>query len=1008
MAGIVQMVRGLPKNGIALCLVALLSVSQCLRSVVAQESPASQLLAVDLLTTGERHRIVLHLNQMAPYKVTPARKGQPLTIELVGCAASDSLEPKPATNALVRGVKVESGDGQTLLTFDLTTYELDLLDYTHQSEGLIIIDLRPRPGARTVPPTPAVVTPKTPAPTPRVSVSLPAQTPQRTQPPVTPSPTALVLALPSAKRATPSPAPRSVPSPEPTARPVALATPRPPVTPATAPDSQAMPTPIAGKRPTEIALPVGGGRKAPAGKENEIEFFGLFPSYLTTGTMESLFFSRMEFPQDATLLEDLRSAYFDEKVQDVYTLGARRGLLQRQPRESLEALVYLMAECYFRETLARWNSLSRIPADFPAAINHYEQATRYAPDSPLRPLGDYRLSQLYGLLGGDDRLKSQILLRKLADNKSLPSIQSSILYDLGYNLSLQLHDEHPLDTQHLDIAQKAFDEFLRQFPGDERTPLVLFLLGEIQYRRGNYARALDLMETATATNPRGRDMVWPVAMRAHMALAAQRTSTTLVNLATPSTRVDHTFREYLEESNDMATLMEYAKLLADAGNRKDAIRIYNRVAEMGKPREPIRVRRDPLMPVISEPKAEQTTAQRDNLYAARLAITRYALRDLQQTGQLAPDIPYDDYQEPIKALDSLLQDAYRLGQESELLREKALHLLALGKNDPARNAEALEMILPLLQPGKLPAQYARELRDTVWNIIPEVMAGYHRNGEDWLALRAFMTFREFLKDHPRRKEILLTCARIFLDANLRDHAAEVLDAMGPFEELTPEEQAGVQHLRRELLLDPKNPESLKAHAPALLGPGYDDATKARVLNLLGPVYAEENQHAYAAQVYLQGAALPGLPWQDRIEFYAKAASEYESALMYDKAFTIHLASIRALEEAGVATAASEEWVGNALMGMGENAQRIQDYDKAAKSYEQYLNTYPTGENAESARYQLGKVYEASGDKAKALEQYDTLSRTGKKESFWTRMARQSADVLRLQETAAGSVAPKTN
>jgi hypothetical protein len=255
------MVRGLPKNGIALCLVALLSVSQCLRSVVAQESPASQLLAVDLLTTGERHRIVLHLNQMAPYKVTPARKGQPLTIELVGCAASDSLEPKPATNALVRGVKVESGDGQTLLTFDLTTYELDLLDYTHQSEGLIIIDLRPRPGARTVPPTPAVVTPKTPAPTPRVSVSLPAQTPQRTQPPVTPSPTALVLALPSAKRATPSPAPRSVPSPEPTARPVALATPRPPVTPATAPDSQAMPTPIAGKRPTEIALPWEGAER---------------------------------------------------------------------------------------------------------------------------------------------------------------------------------------------------------------------------------------------------------------------------------------------------------------------------------------------------------------------------------------------------------------------------------------------------------------------------------------------------------------------------------------------------------------------------------------------------------------------------------------------------------------------------------------------------------------------------------------------------------------------------
>ncbi|HNY27615.1 MAG TPA: tetratricopeptide repeat protein, partial [Candidatus Sumerlaeota bacterium] len=532
--------------------------------------------------------------------------------------------------------------------------------------------------------------------------------------------------------------------------------------------------------------------------------------------------------------------------------------------------------------------------------------------------------------------------------------------------------------------------------------LVLFLQGEIQYRRGNYARALDLMETATATSSRGSNTVWPVVMRGHMALAAQRTSTTLINLANPSTRLDNTFRSYLEDCNDMDSLMEYAKILTDAGNRKDAIRIYNRVAEMGKPREPIKVRRDPLLPVISEPKVEPTTTQRDKVYAARLAIARYALRDLQQTGKLLPDVPYEDYQEPLKTFDSLLENVFRIGQEAELLRDKALLLLALGKSDPARNAEALELILPLLQPGKLPAHYAQELRDTVWNIIPDVMTGYHQNGEDWLALRAYLTFHDFLKDHPRRKEIQLTCARIFLDANLRKHAGEVLDEMGPLEQLTPEEQEGVKYLRRELLLDPKNPESLKANAPTLLGPGYDDATKARVLTLLGPVYANENQHAYAAQVYLQGASLQGIPWKDRIEFYTKAATEYESALMYDKAFTMYLASIRALEEAGVATAASEEWVGNALMGMGENAQRIQDFAKAAKSYEQYLNNYPNGENAESARYQLGKVYEASGQKAKALEQYDTLAKTGKKESFWTRMAKQSADILRLQENTGGA------
>ncbi len=997
-------------------MVTLLGAWLCLQPGVAQETSVRQLLAIDLLTTGDRNRIVLHLDQMTPYTVTPVRKGQPLKIELVGCEAPSSLKPKPATNALVRGFQMQTEEGITTLTFDLATHELDSLDYTLQREGMIIVQLTPRAGARTTTPEPAPAVQKTPLPTPRVPVSTP--TPERVRTPEARPQATLPLALPREKQPTATPAPTPLPvierpvppTPRPTARPAVPVEPtRSPVERAAPQGGKGAPEPLDGRKSSGFALPASNSKTPLAlkGTGSGIEFMGAFPYYPTTNTMENLFFSQLDFPGDEALKEELRDAYLKEKVQDVYTLCARRGLSQRQPKASLDVLVYLMAECYFRETMARWNSLSRVPADFPAAIDHYEQATRYAPDSPLRPLGDYRLSQLYGLLGGDDRLKSQILLQKLANNKSLPSIQSSILYDLGYDLSLKLHEEHPLITEHLDIAQKAFDEFLRQYPGDQRTPLVLFLQGEIQYRRGNYTRALDLMETATATNPRGRDAVWPVAMRGHMALAAQRTSTTLVNLANPSTRIDNIFRGYLEDSNDMDTLMEYAKLLADAGNRKDAIRIYNRVAEMGKPREPIRVRKDPLMPVISEPKVEQTSAQRDKVYAARLAITRYALRDLQQTGKLAPDVPYEDYQEPIKALDSLLQDVYKLGQESELLRDKALHLLALGKSDPARNAEALEMILPLLQPGRLPAHYAQELRDTVWNIIPEVMEGYHQNGEDWLALRAFMTFRDFLKDHPRRKEILLTCARIFLDANLRQHAGEVLDEMGPLEQLTPEEQEGVKHLRRELLLDPKNPESLKANAPALLGPGYDDATKARVLTLLGPVYADENQHAYAAQVYLQGASLQGLPWKDRIEFYAKAASEYENALMYDKAFTMHLASIRALEEAGVATAAAEEWIGNALMGMGENAQRIQDYAKAAKSYEQYLNTYPTGESAEPARYQLGKVYEASGDKAKALEQYETLAKTGKKESFWTRMAKQSADILRLQD-GAGAEPSKTN
>ncbi|HNY28849.1 MAG TPA: hypothetical protein PKH31_15860, partial [Candidatus Sumerlaeota bacterium] len=454
------MVRELQKTGVGVCVAALLGVWLCLRPGAAQEPRPRQLLAIDLLATGDRNRIVLQVDQMVPYTVTPVRKGQPLKIELVGCEAPSSLKPKPASNALVQGVQVQTAEGRTTLTFDLKTDDFETLDYTLQSEGRIIVDLKPRPGARTATPEPASGASKTPAPTPRVSLpTLPTPTPQRTR---TPEPTpavALPLALPRTKQPIPTPAPIPVRSPSPTPkateRPVArVETPQPSEVIPTPAAPKGIPTPVATRKPVRVALPAETSKKtsAPKGTGTEIEFFGLFPGYPTTNTLENLVFSRLDFPEDPGLKDELRNASLNEKVQDVYTLGARRGLLQHQPRTSLEALVYLMAECYFRETMARWNSSSRIPADFPAAVDHYEQAIRYAPDSPLRPLGDYRLSQLYGLQGGDDRLKSQILLQKLAANKSLPSIQSSILYDLGNNLSLQLHDEHPTITEHLDIA----------------------------------------------------------------------------------------------------------------------------------------------------------------------------------------------------------------------------------------------------------------------------------------------------------------------------------------------------------------------------------------------------------------------------------------------------------------------------------------------------------------------------------------------------------------------------
>ena len=218
-------------------------------------------------------------------------------------------------------------------------------------------------------------------------------------------------------------------------------------------------------------------------------------------------------------------------------------------------------------------------------------------------------------------------------------------------------------------------------------------------------------------------------------------------------------------------------------------------------------------------------------------------------------------------------------------------------------------------------------------------------------------------------------------------------------------------LRRELLLDPANPEELKRDGPSLLESETDDAARARILRLLARTYSGEGDHSDAARFDRQAAALKGLSLADRIAFFLEASHEYEAGMVYSKAVETYYQAIYAVEEAGVAPVEAHDWYAPALVGMAQNFQRLGDYGQASRACIQYLKYYPDGAQADLVRYTLGQSYEqravagapaveVRAMRTKAIEQYDTLAKVesgATSRTFWQNVGQQSADQLRWEQ-----------
>ncbi|MFW6286771.1 MAG: tetratricopeptide repeat protein, partial [Candidatus Sumerlaeota bacterium] len=500
------------------------------------------------------------------------------------------------------------------------------------------------------------------------------------------------------------------------------------------------------------------------------------------------------------------------------------------------------------------------------------------------------------------------------------------------------------------------------FPGIVLNDEAKLHLGDVYYHYGDYFNTYKYIAEAMSGRPVGSGSD----IHAHWSLAAHWLGKT--DLVRPTTPGDRNFERYIKGSLDPDVRMQYAKLLADGQDHRAAMLEYNRVATGG----------------IMNPSAEQ-------VFQARLALTRYALEDLREGG-LDPSIPYDDYMEPFRTLEDLYENTFDLERRTELLLEQARHLIAMDEE-----VRAIRLILSLLETKDLPEEQAAELREAIWDIMPRVMQAFYREGDQLLALRVYKAFGRYLTDHPRRNEILLLVARIMTEAGMREQALEALGQMDRYASLSPDMQAAVTMLRRELRLDPDDPERYKRDAPSVLAYEYDDQTRARILEHLAEIYAEEGERAYAAQLFLRGAGLEGLTPGRRMDFYSRAAREYEKALNYSKAVEVYYQGLYDLEEAGVPPARGRALYEPAVLGIATNFEAMADYRRAATAFETYLEQYPQSAEAPGARYGLARAYRKLGETEKALTMYEQAAQSAPEDSLWKKAAAQSARQLQWEK-----------
>ena len=875
----------------------------------AQDAQNRQIRSIQLRAYPDRYLIQIRMDQPEDPLVTPPPgPGVPLRVEIARADFAPSLRPGPPSNALIKGFTIRpSSAGLVTMDFELATHRVDATDWIMRDgdEGYVIIKLKPRPGVTLPPDTQLAADHRTSRP----HVSIPKI-------PTTGTATASsTLAL---------PAPHS---------PAVETTPR--LTPA-----QVLPT-------GPPALPGRGEIRPPSLQDLETADF--FPYHLATG----LQFQRAE---------DFQQAYREKRFADAVEIGTQ-ALEALQPRSSLSALLYLLAECRHQLALQKEKDPDPLTtADWPAALNHWRQARLFTPDSPLRPFADYRLSQVYGRMR--DPVRRKAILDRLVKENTLPEMPQ-VLFEYGEALRDCAAQSFSPDD-YLERAAWAFENYVQRYPRSERRGEALMRLGDCRYWLAELAReagapADHRMQLAyDAYTEALKTYRFPsVEAQARYALAAHRVGA--INLFDPSAK-QHL--DSVRNTPDAASMLAYGRYAEKAGERLQALQAYNRVVT-----------------------SSFLNASPRQVRGARLALARLSREDLERGG-LTPAIRYKDYTDALETLKELASQSKILEQRHEVQAEQARHHLLRGEN-----VEAIDLIGSLLESQALPPDLGRDLGARIWEVLPGVMGHFHQAGDPMLALRVYRTFGAYLENHPKRDAVLLTCARILAESRLPKEALEALDQIRPDGGLDEGERARAEFLRRELNLDPADTDVYKREAPALLDLRNDDMSRARVLRRLAEIYSGEGHPAYAAQLYLQGAGLEALPWRETAGCFADAARQYEKAMVFSKAFTTCWQGIRALEKSGVSPADASQWMGDFLMGMGENAEKMGDHEQATKAYSQYLSHYPEGLHARSARYLLARTYEQTDRLPEARAEYEELAKAASDDPFWRGIAEASSKQL---------------
>lgn len=914
----------------------------------AQQTQNRQILDIRLQAfpktfPHEYYRIVIRMDKAVEPLITPPQPGRPLRLEIGGADYAPTLRPSPASNALIRGVSLEpSGSGLVTILFELASPRVDITDYIIRGEELIILKLKPRPGVE--------IAPEVPSPT------LPAAAPGVEQ---------RVAAAPTLARAAATPPP---PPALPAAPPAKVASSATLALPLLVSDFS---TATATSIPTALlALPAEKPVEGPSFEElAKTDFFPV--QSVTSGTLRF------------RGAEEMFAAYLSKQYDKAIEIGMS-AVGKRQPLSSLEALLALLGECKYQKALAfDQDPKPETVPDWTDVLGVFLQARIECEGSALRPFLDYRLSQIYGALG--NMAARQATLARLVRDRELPQMPQ-VLRDYGESLVLMANKSPHSAEDYLPEARRAFDAFLERYPDNLDNDRIRYFLGDVYYQLGKAARmsggdgekydreAFNLIQKAKETLK-----LTNLEIDAHYALAAHRIGNTdLTRSDSPGYAY---FRELAHNSQDPGFMLEYAHMQAQGGNKAEALYAYDRVSEN----------------LLMKPEPSQ-----EEVVAARLALARMAYQDV-LAGGLNSEILNSSYRNSIAVFDDILARVVDASERQDILYEKALHLLALG-----REAEALDFILTQLERKTLKPEQSADLGNRVWQILPEAMERFRQQGDPLLAVRVYNAFGDLLReDHPRRNEALLACARVLIEMGLDDKAREAIQKVDSYANLSERQRTGAELLKRELSLNPEtDPEQFKREAPDLLGSNNDDSSRARILRRLAGIYSKEGQHAYAAQLYLQGCVYDTLPWQRVAAFYTDAATEYEQALIYSKAFTTHWQGIRAIEKAGVAPAQAGEWMGNFLMGMGENAQKMGDHAQAALAYEQYLKNFPQGPKAESALYFLAQAYEAENRRKDAIAKYDELAKVAQAGSFWSDVAQKSASQLRWEDENAEKKEPQ--